>query len=226
MTSSDDNIIRDDDEKKKQVLELYYNQRKRKIAEIMRMSLRDIGDILKEIKEREKQKSVHHNVDNGGGNGKEDQQLQSVAVSELSDKQKAAKAYEFYNKGKTPVHVATKLYLSANEATTYYLDFWKLKRHYQLYQIYLEIQHSLPSFLKLFKELKKQGLNPQNVKWFVDGLNIGTIKMEDVYAEFENAKANNQNLRNENQNLRYENQALERQRQYNKRMFENDSLTM
>jgi FtsZ-binding cell division protein ZapB len=87
--------------------------------------------------------------------------------------------------------------------------------------------------VKLFKELKKQGLNPQNVKWFVDGLNIGTIKIEGVYADFENVKANNQNLRNENenlrnenQNLRYENQELERQIQYNKRMFENDSLAM
>jgi diadenosine tetraphosphate (Ap4A) HIT family hydrolase len=131
------------------------------------------------------------------------------------------------------VQVATKLCLFAKEATTYYLDFWKLKRQYQLYQIYPEIQPYLPSFVKLFKELKKQGLNSQNVKWFVDGLNIGTIKIEDVYADFENLKANNrnlrnenENLRNENQNLRYENQELIRQIQYNKRMFENDSLAM
>ena len=62
---------------------------------------------------------------------------------------------------------------------------------------------------------------------------MGTIKIEDVYADFENVKANNQNLRNENenlrnenQNLRYENQELERQIQYNKRMFKNDSLAM
>src|SRR5919108_4666569 len=236
MTSSDDNITLD--EKKKQVLELYYNERKntREIAKIMRMSLRDIGNILKENKERKKQESIYHNVDNGGdkdNGGKEDQQHQSIAVLELSDKQKAAKAYEFYNKGKTPVQVATKLCLFAKEATTYYLDFWKLKRHYQLYQIYPEIQPYLPGFVKLFKELKKQGLNSQNVKWFVDGLNIGTIKIEDVYADFENLKANNQNLRNENenlrnenQNLRYENQELIRQIQYNKRMFENDSLAM
>jgi hypothetical protein len=159
------------------------------------MSLRDIGDILKENKERKKQESIYHNVDNGGSSGNEDQQHQSIAVSELSDKQKAAKAYEFYNKGKTPMQVATKLYLSAKEALAYYLDFWKLKRHYQLYQIYSQIEHSLPIFLKLFRELKRQGLNLNNVKWFVDGLNIGTIKIEDVYADYENAKANNQNLK-------------------------------
>src|ERR687888_1816256 len=202
----------------------------------MRMSLRDIGDILKENKEREKQKSIYHNVYSGSSKdngGKEDQQHQSIAVLELSDKQKAAKAYEFYNKGKTPVQVATKLCLFAKEATTYYLDFWKLKRHYQLYQIYPEIQPYLPSFVKLFKELKKQGLNPQNVKWFVDGLNMGTIKIEDVYADFENVKPNNQNLKNEHENLAYENQSLRSENQdivnriqYNRRMFEKDSKAM
>jgi hypothetical protein len=200
MTSSDDNRTLDDDEKKKQVLELYYNERKktREIAKIIRMSLRDIGDILKGNKEREKQKSIYHNVDNGGdkdNGGKEDQQHQSIAVLELSDKQKAAKAYEFYNKGKTPVQVATKLCLFAKEATTYYIDFWKLKRHYQLYQIYPEIQPYLPSFVKLFKELKKQGLNSQNIGWYADALTVGAMKLPDVSEEYENLKSDNENTR-------------------------------
>ena len=183
---------------------------------------------------------------NDSGNGKVEQNHQYQTISlpavprvtaaqleELSDNQKAAIAYKLYDQGKTPVQVATTLCVSANKVIGHYRDFWKLKCHYQLYQIYPEIQHSLPSFVKLFKELKKQGLNSQNVKWFVDGLNIGAIKIEDVYADFENLKANNQNLRNENenlrnenQNLRYENQELIRQIQYNKRMFENDSLAM
>jgi hypothetical protein len=87
--------------------------------------------------------------------------------------------------------------------------------------------------LKLFRELKRQGLTPNNVKWFVDGLNIGTIKIEDVYADFENLKANNQNLRNEheglrnqNQNLRCENQDIVNGIQYNRRIFENQSRAM
>ena len=87
--------------------------------------------------------------------------------------------------------------------------------------------------MKLFKELKKQGLNPQNVKWFVDGLNIGTIKIEDIYTDNENAKANNQNLlaenanlRNENQNLTSENQEILRQIENNRRISENKSKAM
>src|SRR5919204_4008834 len=164
----------------------------------MRMSLRDISDILKENKERKKQESIYHNVYSGSSKdngGKEDQQHQSIAVLELSDKQKAAKAYEFYNKGKTPVQVATKLCLFAKEATTYYIDFWKLKRHYQLYQIYPEIQPYLPSFLKLFRELKRQGLTPNNVGWYADALTVGAMKLPDVSEEYENLKSDNENTR-------------------------------
>ena len=159
--------------------------------------------------------------------------LPAAELEDLSDKQKAAMAYKLYDQGRTPVQVATTLCLTAREAESYYQDFWKIKRQYQLYQIYPEIQPYLPSFLKLFKELKRQGLTPNNVKWFVDGLNMGTIKIEDVYADFENVKANNQNLKNEHQNLTYENQSLRGENQdivngiqYNRRMFENDSKAM
>ena len=81
--------------------------------------------------------------------------------------------------------------------------------------------------------MKRQGLNSQNVRWFVDGLNIGTRKMEDVYTDFGNAKvtyqnllSENANLRNENQNLTSENQEVVRQIEDNRRVFENKSKAM
>jgi hypothetical protein len=159
----------------------------------------------------------------------------AAELRQLSDNQKAAIAYKLYDQYKTPVDVATILCVTANEAIRYYRDFIRLQQHHQLYRIFKdpEIQPYLPSFIKLFKELKRQGLNPQNVKWFVDGLNIGTIKIEDVYADYEDAKANNQNLRNEHENLTYENQSLRGENQdiinriqYNRRIFENDSKAM
>jgi len=36
-------------------------------------------------------------------------------------------------------------------------------------------QHSLPSFLNLHRVLKKRGLNPDNVDWFVNALETGTV---------------------------------------------------
>ena len=242
-----DIILNDDDnEREAKVLDLYTQGKStRDIAKIMRMSLRDVGPIIKSDKEL-KETEMDNSDGNDSGNGKVEQNHQYQTISlpavprvtaaqleELSDNQKAAIAYKLYDQGKTPVQVATTLCVSANKVIGHYRDFWKLKCHYQLYQIYPEIQHSLPSFVKLFKELKKQGLNSQNVKWFVDGLNIGTIKIEGVYTDFENAKKNYANLLNEKENLRNENQGLRRENQdivngihYNRRMFENESKAM
>ncbi|MGB8035057.1 MAG: hypothetical protein WCF03_14680 [Nitrososphaeraceae archaeon] len=49
-------------------------------------------------------------------------------------------------------------------------EFWKLKRHYRLYQIYPEIEHCLPSFLRLHSALKKRGLTLGNLDWFVGAI--------------------------------------------------------
>jgi hypothetical protein len=45
-------------------------------------------------------------------------------------------------------------------------EFCKLKNLNELYELYPQIEHCLPSFLKLHKALKKNGLNLNNV----DGL--------------------------------------------------------
>ena len=64
-------------------------------------------------------------------------------------------------------------------------EFWKLKRHDRLYQIYPEIEHCLPSFLKLHKTLKKNGLNPGNVEWFADAIDIGAVKLPELQGQYQ-----------------------------------------
>ena len=56
------------------------------------------------------------------------------------------------------IEVAIQLGHSEKEVTRYYTEFWKLKRLYKLYQIYTQIEHCIPSFLKLNSALKKKGL--------------------------------------------------------------------
>jgi hypothetical protein len=58
-------------------------------------------------------------------------------------------------------------------------EFWKLKRQYRLYQIYPEIEHCLPSFLKLHRVLKGKGLNPDNVEWFANAMESQALKWYD-----------------------------------------------
>ena len=157
-----------EDEIEKQVIDLYFNKRKktRDVAKIMRISFTKIGNILKKERERQ-QREMERENGNGNGNGKAEQQqyhqiipttsssaiipslpslsLSAAELEELTDKQKAAIAYKLYDQGRTPVQVVTTLFLNAREAMMYYRYFWKLKRQHQLYEIYPEIEQSLPS---------------------------------------------------------------------------------
>jgi hypothetical protein len=83
--------------------------------------------------------------------------LSPTEIEGLPDNKKAAIAYKLYSQGKTLVDVTSTLFVTARDALTYYRDFWRLKHHYKLYQVYPEIEHSLPAFLKLFKAMQKQG---------------------------------------------------------------------
>jgi hypothetical protein len=50
-------------------------------------------------------------------------------------------------------------------------------------EIYPQIEHYLQSFLKLHKGLKKRGLNPANVEWFIDSIEMGAVKLPELQAQ-------------------------------------------
>jgi transposase len=113
------------EERKKRVIDLYYNQGKttREIAEIERISLRDIHTILKE---EEARRQKH-----------KDQQQQG----DLS-----AQAYELFSQGKTPVQVAITLNLGQPEVTKLYRGYWKLKRLHILNSIHKRLMANYGHF--------------------------------------------------------------------------------
>ena len=136
------------EERKRRVIDLYYNQGKttREIAEIERMSIRDISAILKE-EEARRQKY-------------KDQQ---------QEEEKSSKAYEFFSKGKTTVEVAIALNLREPEATVLYREYWGLKRLHILNLIFKETNGKLGAFLKLYRELiKEKGMSIEQVFNAVD----------------------------------------------------------
>jgi len=109
-------------EREKKVLELYdRGKNTREIAKELRMSLRDIGFILKKGQ-------LNHGIaiikDNDNNND-----------HSHSSNKKATQAYKLFREGKKPAEVATQLSLSEKEATRYYTEYWKLKRLYSLYHI-------------------------------------------------------------------------------------------
>ena len=136
------------EERKKRVIDLYYNQGKttRDIAEIERMSIRDISAILKE----EEARRQRHN--------------QQQEQGELS-----AKAYELFSKGKTPVEVAIALNLREPEVSIMYREYWKLKRQYKLNLIYEELgDDGTEYFVKLIKLAKKEDVSVEQLLKLAD----------------------------------------------------------
>jgi hypothetical protein len=131
------------DERKKRVIDLYFSQHKTyiEIAEIERMSPRDIHAIIKE-EETTLQKYQH-------------QQQQGVLYS---------KAYELFSKRKTPVEVAIALNLREPEVTNMYREYWKLKRLDKLDSAYKELgDDGMRNFLKLYRLAKKEGVSVEQV---------------------------------------------------------------
>jgi DNA-binding CsgD family transcriptional regulator len=125
---SNNNNTNDYNQREGRVLELYdQGKNTREIAKGLRMSLRDIGFILKKGQ-------VNHGIatmdDGNNSSGK-------------SPNEKATQDYKLFSQGKKPVEVAIQLSLSEKEATKYFTEYWRLKRLYGLYHIYQESKGDL-----------------------------------------------------------------------------------
>ena len=125
------NILQLTDERKKRVIDLYFNQHKTyaEIAQIEKMSPRDIHAIIKEeLARRQKYK----------------------------DQQQSAEVYRLFSEGKTRVQVAIELNLPASKVSKLYREYWELKRLDQLNTICKETNGKIWIVLKIYKELIKE----------------------------------------------------------------------
>jgi hypothetical protein len=146
-------------DRKKRVIDLYFNQHKTyaEIAQIERMSIRDISAIIKEeIARRQKHK---------------DQEL-------------SAEAYRLFSEGKTPIEVAIILNLPASKVIKLYTEYWKLRRLDKLYTIFEETNGKIWIVLKLYKELiKKRRMSIEQVIDVVEIAIHNLPYMESLYEQ-------------------------------------------
>jgi hypothetical protein len=146
-------------DRKKRVIDLYFNQHKTyaEIAEIEKISPRDIHAIIKE----------------------EEARRQKYEQQEI-----CAQAYQLFSEGKTPVQVAIELNLPASKVIKLYIEYWKLRGLDKLNSIFKETNGKLWPFLKLYKELiKKRGMSIEQV---VNVVEIAIHKlpyMENLYQQ-------------------------------------------
>jgi len=174
ISMSNNNNTNGSNEREGHVLELYdQGKSTRDIAKELRMSLRDIGYILKKDQ-------VNHGivtiVDNGNNSSNNN--------NNKPPNEKATHAYKLFSEAKKPVEVAIQLTLSEKEATRYYTEYWRLKRLYSLCHIYQESKGNLSYILKLFALAKRQGITADNIEWFVNLVNIDTYNIPDLQKQY------------------------------------------
>jgi hypothetical protein len=148
-------------DRKKRVIDLYFNQHKTyaEIAQIERMSIRDISAIIKEeIARRQKHK---------------DQEL-------------SAEAYRLFSEGKTPIEVAIILNLPASKVIKLYTEYWKLRRLDKLYTIFEETNGKIWIVLKLYKELIKK--RRMSIEQVIDVVEIAIHKLPYMESLYEQVK--------------------------------------
>ena len=145
----DSNKIPSRQEREGRVLDLHFNQNKnyRQIAKEMKMSVRDIGEIVKRAKQE-----------------KERQEHKALFVQ----------AYELFFKGKKPLEVAIILNLGQAQVTAYYADYLKLVQLDDITQIYRELGSGIWDFVKLCKEAKAAKMGTSQV---VNLLNIANNQL-------------------------------------------------
>lgn len=114
----------------------------REIAKEVRISLKSIGKILNKVT----------------GDNKEDEEKQK-----LVSKSDYAKAFKMFKDGRPLEDVAIELDIETPTVLCYYEDYLKIVNMRSLVSIYKELKGDLPLFLHLFRHIKKEGLNKQNI---------------------------------------------------------------
>jgi predicted DNA-binding protein YlxM (UPF0122 family) len=131
------------EDRRKRVIDLYFNQHKTyaEIAEIERISPRDIHAIIKEEEARRQ---------------KYERQQQQQETS--------SKAYKLFSDGKKPIEIAIELNLREPEVTKLYREYLKLKRMHKLYSAYTELgDEAIGDFLQLYELSKKEIVSREQV---------------------------------------------------------------
>jgi hypothetical protein len=138
-------VILNKKEKEELVVKLHQeNKTIRQIAEIVHMSFKDIGAIIRLI------------------DGRANEEIMS---NDTRGKSKSAQAMNLFLHSKRPVEVAIELDLSASEIEDMLQEYWVLTKLDELALVYMEIRNHLDLFLNLFHVMKiNKMINEKDIK--------------------------------------------------------------
>jgi hypothetical protein len=166
------------DDRKRRVIDLYFNQHKSyaEIAQIERISPRDIHAIIKE------EESIQQKY--------KDQQRQEEVSS---------RAYTLFSEGKRAVEVAITMNLGQPEVSKLYREYWKLKGLHKLYCAYTELgDEGIAAFLKLYRLMKKKGMSIEQV---IDAVYAAIHKLPYIENLYEQVKEQVEKMQHTGQGL-------------------------
>ena len=130
------------EEKKNLVIQLHQEGKtQREIAQVARMSVRDISKIIRKIEGISEEKSVE------------------------------TEALDLFNQDKKPIEVTIELNLNASKTSKLYKDYLKLEGFDRLVSIYDEINDNLSLFLKLYYAIIQNGIKPHEIANLVKNSN-------------------------------------------------------
>src|SRR5215831_1221746 len=133
-------------EKDDYVIRLYEEGRSvREIAELVHMSFRDIGLIIKKVK-----------LEADGERG----QLED---DDIKSKSKTTQAIKLFSELKSPVEVAIALDLATDQVQVIYRDYLELEGMYGLAQIYEEAKYDVHDLLRLHRIAKVRGMEKDDI---------------------------------------------------------------
>ncbi len=128
----------------------------REIAQLAHVSLRDIGPITRKV--------------NGDDNPDEDNE-ELVQNRKLTDKSYYAQSFQMFKEGKSLIDVVIELDLDTDRVQAFYSDYLNLTNRTYLINIYSELKNDFPLFLHLFRRIKKESLNKQDITELLESQN-------------------------------------------------------
>jgi transposase len=167
-------------DKEKLVIQLAHEGKTtREIAKQVRISLRDIGTIIRketgDYKEEDyiaKEKQKH-----------DDEQQKQERLKYLSP---YARSFQMFKDRKPLEDVAIELDLDTDTVLYYYKDYLRLLKMDWLFKVYNDLKKDFPIFFHLYQRIKKEGLNKQDIMVLVR--NQQRLKeldqRVDLYADF------------------------------------------
>jgi hypothetical protein len=133
-------------EKEEYVIRLYKEGRTvREIAELVHMSFRDIGVIIKKVKL------------------KADEERGQLEDDDIKSKSKTTQAIKLFSEGNSPVEVAIALDLPTDQVLAIYREFWELEGMYGLAQICEEAKYDVHDLLRLHRIAKVRGMEKDDI---------------------------------------------------------------